>query len=251
VSGTQLRIPLRSGNHYAGARAAIIPGATLVVLTHGMCSGIDGDFERNLEQELQAAGFSTLLFNSYAEESESRSLQDISLSEHVEDLDDVVAWVRTEYNPARLILVGHSLGGLVALLRGDEDVDALVLCDPSEGPGLSRTIVEHGDVGHDDRYHCMWDEEEGEVLLSRALVEQLAAADGEAAAAEVSTPMLVISAGKGVLTEVGSRYAALAHGSQEILDDSEHAFLESRDAQLITEAIVTFAKDLPAATVNL
>jgi len=241
---TTHEIALRDRTHSVSARVNVVRNAPFVVLTHALSSGINGEFERNLERALHSSGFSTLFFNSYGGREKSRALADMSLRNHVDDLSDVINMVTSTYAPRRTLLVGHSLGGLVALLRGEADIDAMVLCDPSDGPGLAEELMSHHVSTNANRYHCRWDEENAELTVHRSLVEELQTADGHTAASRLTVPLLVLSAGRGVLIETGRGYASRAGGVQEILQDSEHAFERPRDAQLIAKAISDFAMRL-------
>jgi pimeloyl-ACP methyl ester carboxylesterase len=205
------------------------------------CS-IDGEFERNLEQELHSAGFSTLFFNSYDEGAQSRSLGDMSLRDHVDDLDDVIKWAKSEYAPGEVIVAGHSFGGLTALLRGSSGIDALVLCDPSER-ALAAEIVSHGTL-NGDRYDCHWEEGDERLTVHRSLVEELQVADTDTAAARLRVPLVVMSAGQGELTESGKRYASLARGRQIIIENAGHMFQRPQDARMIARATTDLAKGL-------
>ena len=82
--------------------------------------------------------------------SEGKRSSVVRFDDYVDDLSTVLGAARTEWPSLPLILLGHSMGGLMALrlaTRGDTPIDGLVVSAPAACPGnVSRLTIAAGRV---------------------------------------------------------------------------------------------------------
>ena len=112
------------------------PKSRLALLAHGLSDVHDSPHMQALERGLRRAGYAVLRWD--ASNSWGRSggkLERATLTKHFADMQDVVAWAKTqEWYPERApILVGHSLGGAAAMklaVANPKLVSSLILVSP-------------------------------------------------------------------------------------------------------------------------
>lgn len=104
---------------------------TLLIFVHGISGNQNEHQYFNAVPFFTTKGFTTFRFNFYSRNSQSRQLQDSSISTHVSDLQTVVNYFRKKYS--KIILIGHSLGVPVILLSDLSAVTRIVLWDPTTG----------------------------------------------------------------------------------------------------------------------
>jgi len=100
-------------------------GAPVLVFCHGFTGDKVGanQLMRNMAQDLEVAGVGVVRFDfAGSGESEGVFALDTTISGWQEDLANVVTWVKDkpEWKDSPLYLLGHSLGGLIALLYKED-----------------------------------------------------------------------------------------------------------------------------------
>jgi len=124
------RIHLPGGESLAlDATAPRRPDGTLLLYLHGLGSHRGGEKARFLEEHFLARGFGFARFDFRGHGDSSGRFEELSLSRHLADLRAVVGHLASGAAgtpPRRLVVVGASLGGLVAAWHGLLDRDAVV-----------------------------------------------------------------------------------------------------------------------------
>lgn len=135
LAHTDIAIPTANGKILAGWLVPAAAGAPLVVVMHGW--GANAEIMLPLATALHRHGFAVLLVDA---RSHGRSDMDTfsSMPRFAEDLDAVLDWLATGgmARPARLALLGHSVGGAAALLCASRrsGVDAVVSLSAFDHP---------------------------------------------------------------------------------------------------------------------
>lgn len=101
----------------------------LVILCHGLMMNCRQNPIMGFASSLNKAGYDTLRFDFRGSGLSSGDITEMTPLTEVDDLKDVVA----HYKDRRIVLCGHSLGGLVSLMTAAEDpsISALVLLAPA------------------------------------------------------------------------------------------------------------------------
>lgn len=135
LAHTDIAIPTANGKVLAGWLVPAAPGAPLVVVMHGW--GANAETMLPLAKVLHRHGFALLLLDA---RSHGRSEADTfsSMPRFAEDLDAAIDWLATggADRPARLALLGHSVGGAAALLCASRrtGMDAVVSLSAFDHP---------------------------------------------------------------------------------------------------------------------
>lgn len=115
----------------------VAEGGTWVVFSHGFTSQRLGPeyLHVGIARSLAECGAGCVRFDfAGAGESDGR-FDEMTVSTMVADLVRAASWVRDRYAPARLVLLGHSLGGTVAAMAASEAAaDGLILLAPVARP---------------------------------------------------------------------------------------------------------------------
>lgn len=101
----------------------------VVIHMHGFTHNRFGYLEILSGEYAAARGYDHLRFSFYETGRNARRLSRITLHQHLEDFEDVVASLADTYD--EIFISGHSFGGLIALLACPPQVKAVSLWDPS------------------------------------------------------------------------------------------------------------------------
>lgn len=195
----------------------------LVVFSHCLTGG------RNLTEYYVGArllaerGIGSYRFDYYGGDAGARSFLDCTVDTHVEDLRLVLLALRSECPDRPLVVVGHSLGGLVALQAGDADLDGLVLWDGSHSESWGGTLTDAHTVEEPDWgfFRMRWGVE---VLTTREMLASYRLVDCDELARRFAKPLLAVAAGDGVLVDYQRRYAELTAGTFACVEGADHSF---------------------------
>lgn len=112
-------------------------GAPVVICCHGFTGDKVGanQLMRNLAQCLEAAGFCAVRFDfAGSGDSEGTFAADTTVAGWQDDVRSVVAWVESRLPGRPVYLLGHSLGGLVALTAADRALAGRIAVAPVVHP---------------------------------------------------------------------------------------------------------------------
>ncbi len=113
------------------------PGAPVVICCHGFTGDKVGanQLMRNLAQCFEAAGFCAVRFDfAGSGDSEGSFAADTTVAGWQEDLRSVAAWVGARFPGRSVYLLGHSLGGLVALTAAEMGLAGRIAVAPVVHP---------------------------------------------------------------------------------------------------------------------
>jgi alpha/beta superfamily hydrolase len=112
-------------------------GGVWCILSHGFTGHRIGPgyFFVRLSRELQAAGVSSLRFDFRGAGESDGLFRDMTVDSMQSDLVSAVRLVRRRFAPTSMLLLGHSLGGMIAALQcGQVKADGLALLAPVAEP---------------------------------------------------------------------------------------------------------------------
>jgi pimeloyl-ACP methyl ester carboxylesterase len=226
-------------------------GASWVVFSHGFTGHRLGPgylFVR-LSRALAEAGISSLRFDfAGAGESDGR-FQDMTISSMESDLFSAVRLVRKRFAPSAVLLLGHSLGGMIAALCcAQVKPEGLILLSPVADPhGIIRhrkTILESG-PNAEGLY------ENGPHEMALAFLDGLKSIDPVAAVADHCTGNLLLMQGdrdESIAVGESARYVheALKAGIEtryHILRNADHNFSSVSHFKTICSTVTSWAKE--------
>jgi dienelactone hydrolase len=221
VTDHELTTPLRDGKT-AYARLAGAWNKPLIIFVHGLTGSMDEILPHEAAKYFAKHGYSFLAFNLYDWRENARHIADCTLAVHARDLDDIVAYARKQGAPA-IHVVGHSYGGLTALLSPVQAFDSAILLDPTHPavPPFDDVIylkeidsyLSRGSIDH---------------VFSRALVEENRSLKVEVFMPAYHIPTLVVTAGDGILAAAGADYIDRLKGrviaQQSVVAGADHCF---------------------------
>jgi pimeloyl-ACP methyl ester carboxylesterase len=239
VAEQVVQIPTRDGKTLYG-RLREVAGAPLVLLVHGLTGSMNEHLHYNAARALEAAGLSTLRFNLYGDEPNTRRLVASTLAQHACDVDDALVYAREHIASPKTVVVGHSLGGLTALCT-TQPFDYLVLWDPSHSshfifmksvtdlPGLPTLKRLESGVDH---------------LMSAEMVEELAATNSDELIARWKTPTLLIYCDAPDRPESANQYRehATAPFEMVLIPNSDHIFSLGESGAHLSEITAEWIK---------
>ncbi len=90
----------------------------IAILCHGLKGNKDRDFMHDLAMELTYAGVATLAFDFFGHGESNGSFERMTITQEVKDLAAAVQFVQTipQIDKDRIAIIGHSFGGMIALL---------------------------------------------------------------------------------------------------------------------------------------
>jgi len=242
VNTPEFAIPVGDGLHVNARLSGSAPKSVLLFI-----HGLGGSKDELLPYEIArhfSPSWAVLRFDLYDWSRGTRDLIDCTLATHAADTEKVIAWARQQ-GFTNIFLIGHSYGGLTALMVGRQDVAGVVLLDPThpkskifnkEGltplPEIAAYWMRPG-VGH---------------VVSQAQLEEFEALKVDQLLQNYRTPTLVCSAGKGVLTETNHDYWKRLHdqgckASFTKVSQADHSFNDDRDRALLFRSMGTWLWD--------
>ncbi|MFQ5477768.1 MAG: alpha/beta hydrolase [Candidatus Binatia bacterium] len=192
LRGERVEFPGRRGNMLVGDIHRVAQGrGPWLVLCHGMESTRQGTKQTAIVERFVADGLSVLRFDfSYLGESEG-DFADLTVSGEVEDALGAIDFVYG-FDPARCVLVGSSLGGMVALRAASLQQDRLAgvatiaaVADPS----LFTRGMDESDL---QRWRSRGYRDWGERVLRSSFLEDIERFDLLASLERLVLPLLVM-----------------------------------------------------------
>lgn len=104
----------------------------LVFLVHGLGGYKEQKFLQESSKCLYSLGYTVVSYDSTNTFGESDGeYETATATQYLHDLEDVISWSKDKEWFQKFILVGHSLGGLIASVHASNNVEGLVLLNPA------------------------------------------------------------------------------------------------------------------------
>lgn len=220
-SESAMSLALADGKRVHGLLRNDDSRSPVVLLLHGLTGHMNEHLHFIGARELQRLGYTTFRFNFYGAAGGSRRLVDCTVSTHASDLAEVIRHFRRDAPGRPVVVVGHSLGGLTALLC-DEPFDGLVLWDATHGSSIA--VLD--DVELVRELGLLRWRQRVDHLLNPSMLDEIKVVDYDGLMAQVKAPALIVAAAEGDRPDVGRRYLEASSGDCElqVIDGSDHVF---------------------------
>lgn len=236
----QIRIDIGDDKRvYARFRCASVE-SPIVAIAHGMTGYMDGRLELNFARRLAGEGYSSIRYNAYDWADDARSLCEMGLREHLDDLQTVLDW-SLERN-RRVVALGHSFGAMCILLRGAANLSGAILWDPASQ--RSWAAMNRKAATYDAVRREFVNRDRVGIVYNERLLQEVENADAAAAARAFDAPMLVVSATEWRhLNEAGRECAALAPNAERIeISGADHNFTDDEYENELFESTIEWLR---------
>jgi len=112
----KIRIPSDHGYLSAVVCKPNVTAKGLAILLPGYLDSKDYDHLVVLGNDLAKYGYVVIRFDATGTWGSSGNVDDYSVTQRLKDLDEVLAYAQREFRPKKVLLMGHSMGGMIALL---------------------------------------------------------------------------------------------------------------------------------------
>lgn len=103
----------------------------MVILSHGFTGSLDFPLWEPIAQNMNASGIGVLRFDFNGHGKSEGEFQNMTVPSEIDDLMNVISWVRSQKETQSVSLVGHSQGGVVSAMAagrlGSEQIANLAL----------------------------------------------------------------------------------------------------------------------------
>ena len=196
----------------------------IVVLVHGLTGHMDEYIHVRLGRLLSKEGFSVIRFNQYGDEPRARKFHDSTISKHVSDTKDVIAYAIKE-GYSTIVLAGHSLGSPVAIAATGESVSGLILIDPTGRPA---DRIKDWQT-YDAEYNVSYLDWSRRIILGERWIEDaISFPDSYLQFASITCPVQIIAAERADQMKYCERYREVhpVHPVIEVVPNATHCFPE-------------------------
>jgi pimeloyl-ACP methyl ester carboxylesterase len=207
----------------------------VVIFCHGLTSSPDRTLSFAMASALQQSGYSVLRFSFYS----GRHLSDSTPTTHARDLDAIVNYVRT-HGATKITVLGHSLGGLTALLSSGQAFDHAILLDPSH-PSVSPF---HKAIWNSNLNRYIYQSKGLEYLMGKPMVEEFTNLKPAEYTQAYHVPTYIITAGAGPLVKQNLEYINLLQAhckiQHAVVPDASHTFDTPQARQTVCRLITSW-----------
>ncbi len=200
-----------------------------------------------LSRALAESGFSSVRFDFRGSGESDGIFSEMNVSTMKQDLLIVISWLKKEYKPSAIFLLGHSFGGMIAALCS-KDVNGTVLLAPVADPQKlivnQKKIVESGPNA--EGYY-----EHGPHEMDASFASYLLEIDPvEALCKNSEGPLLLIQGDndKSISVEESASYITAANRSgidseYHIFKGADHNFSRVSDVKMLCRTVINWAKE--------
>lgn len=175
----------------------------LVVFVHGLTGEKENHLYYNGARFFPANGFDTFRYDLFSNESNGRKLVNCALSTFSQDLDLVLTHFSKEYD--EIHVVGHSIGGCIAMNADQTNVASLILWDVGlQNEAHSNSPAKNGPFEYNDTLNAYLAKLKISYLLSTELIRERAQ-QGARVVKKIKRPTKLIFAGN---TDMHKTWAA-------------------------------------------
>lgn len=195
----------------------------LIIFIHGLTGYQHEHIFYNGARFFANHGFDVFRFDLYTGEKKGRVLTNTTIKDHASDLDTVVKHFRNDYE--KIVVIGHSLGGLAILSSDLRNIDGIVLWDSAHTltPKDRKEYKFNKSLGS---YIQSWGVE---YLVGQRMFDEWAHSPSpQNLVQKVDKSILIISAGRGGLKTAGKEYYQYAKPPKEfrVIAGAGHTFSE-------------------------
>lgn len=221
----------------------------VIVLCHGFGTGKNGRTYVRLQEALNDHEISTFRFDFFGHGESEGDLEDISISEAVDDILNSISFLK-ERGHSRIGLFGSSFGGISSIITASVSDDLFVLALKSPVSNYeeleSERVGEEGIKRWRDKGYFRVEIFDGrELMLKYSFFEDFKNNDGFKAANKIKIPTLIVHGDKdeSVPIEQSKKTASLIEKCRlEIIEGADHRYSKpehfERMLDLISEFIV-------------
>jgi len=212
---------------------------TLVVLVHGLTGHPNEHFHFNGARFLEKHGFASYRFSLYIAAPGGRKLHECGVSTHVQDLNTVLKFFRKKFK--KIIVVGHSLGGITVLAADHSLVDSIILWD---GTSSLKTRIKKDFIYSKKLDAYLMDWRVRGIMSKKMHKEWTDFPLPKDAVKKLTKPLKVIVAGNGILIKAGKEYYKAAKGPKEfaVIKGASHTFIEDGTEEKLLAETLSFVK---------
>lgn len=106
----------------------------LVIICHGFSGNCESDMEQDLAEDIVRNGMAALRFDFNGHGKSEGMFQDMTVTNEIEDLKDVIKWAQEQPWVESIGLVGHSQGGVVVSMVAGELGDKIIRAEALMAP---------------------------------------------------------------------------------------------------------------------
>jgi alpha-beta hydrolase superfamily lysophospholipase len=236
-------ITLRGSAHISNTQ-----NSTWVIMAHGFTGDRIGKgyLLVKLSKFLLENSISSLRFDFAGAGESDGNLKDTTIESMVNDLSTAVRYVRQHYKPSRLLVLGHSFGGLIAsLLTAESSVDGVILlapvADPSRQATKEKTVHLISKLSDELFYY-------GPHQLSITFFNSFKDVNGPAVLKNFKNPVLLIQGEKDQTVQPDDSKQYLESGenhnvSYVLIKGADHHFLSVKQRQELTHHVQMWLKE--------
>ena len=245
----KLNFKSSGGTRLCGILSDPLPGRNIpaIILCHGFSTGKDGRTNTNLEETFNNNGLATFRFDFFGHGESGGKLEDITISEAVDDVLQAIKFVR-QFGHRKIGLVGSSFGGMASILAAPKSSALSVLALKSPvSDYLDRLIFQ------DHKKKIKEWEETGFIQITGTAGQSLRLNHsfyldarkirGYEAAERISIPTLIVHGNRDetVPVEQSIKASQLINNCRlEILDGADHVYSHPQDFQKMLQLISDF-----------
>ena len=148
-----IRIPTSNYKYIYGVYSKVDQSKWLIIFIHGLTASQNEPMIAHGQTYFNAKWYSTFRFDLYGNRPDARKLISTNLKDHITDVNKVIAHFLAQW-VEKIILMGHSLGGLTILYSDLTHVSSVVLRDASIGGEELLNDVDYSEVS--DTYFINW-----------------------------------------------------------------------------------------------
>lgn len=209
--------------------------SALIIFVHGIMGSQHEQHYIRAPFYFCKRGFDIFRFDQYSRGDKARQLSECSITIHSQDLNEIIKYFKPQYE--KIYIVGHSLGALVTLKADLDDVEKIILLDPSRG---MRNIEEKGIIYDEEKDYYV--AKKGiEILLGEEMIKEWReASDLQPYIEKIKQPCKFIFAGncdfkEGWLPLIGDM-------EHVIIASAGHCFFEIGTTKQMFKEIYSFLK---------
>jgi pimeloyl-ACP methyl ester carboxylesterase len=216
-----------------GVLNQVKPSNRLIIFVHGLTGEKENHLYYNGARFFPKNGYHTYRFDLFSNEANGRKLVDCSLTTFSNDLDKVLDYFSNLYQ--EIHVVGHSIGGCVAMNAKQSLISSFILWDP----GLSNDSKDLGPFVFDDLTKLYIANLKIRYFLSPQLIDERAQ-QGASVVKDLRRPIKLIFAGNTNIKDSWRDNTSLIKTRHEVLtiEGAGHGFNEfGKNDELFNETL--------------